>query len=189
MVVDVTSLEEYALSVFNYTSSSSVQNNTEGIRASLLLLHLEYVFETLENASFHKALVATENMTGGASLQSMFIEVAEQILELIASVSESLHERYENDFSIISLQLGGSTLSIKFPQLAQCVHEWSLSIIRSLQKLLDNPTFITILQELLDHELMAVRQKAVQMLSERLSETRIGRIDEVELNIFFSIYY
>lgn len=171
-VVELTMLEEYAESVFDHVNHSHTRN-MNGIRASLLLLHLEYVFETLESSSFHRALVSSTRKEDGLSLQSMFIEVAEEVLELIALVSESLHEREEDSFVQVSLQLGDSSFDITFAQIAQCTHDWGLNIFRSLQKLLDNPTFIAILQELLDHELMPVRQKAVQMLAERLAESNV----------------
>jgi hypothetical protein len=187
MLVDVSALQSYANDVFAELKPAR-EPNAEGACISSLLLHLEYVYEMLENPGFHRMLVGSGDRRSAVTVQSMFLEVAEQALEIIAFVSECLEsELYVH--RTFTLQLGSASLVIEFPMLGKCVYEWGLNIIKSLQRLLDGPTFIAILQELLDHEQMPIRQKAAQMLADRLAELKIkstGKNNEV--GIHYTVY-
>ena len=67
------------------------------------------------------------------------------------------------------MRMGSSdTITVSLCALGKRIWLWSLELLQVLQKLLDLPTFIVILQELLGHDDMSVRQKALQILGQRL---------------------
>ena len=52
----------------------------KGTAAALLLLQLEFVFELLENKTFHRQLLPLIEAEGGSdTLQSFFLELSEQV--------------------------------------------------------------------------------------------------------------
>jgi hypothetical protein len=81
------------------------------------------------------------------------------------------------------IQLADGVASVRFGLLCLQVGSRSLDILKSMQFVMDAPSFIAIFQELLGHDDSAVRQKAIQMLSTRLedSSTEIGRLDRTEV--------
>ena len=183
--VDVTMLVAYTkklLSEFHPNYAHSDQS----ILCTLLLLHLEYIHGTLESRAFHRALVLVDS-SGEFKLQSLLLEIAEESLQLVASVSDLAIDSSANHDSMIDVAIGHQNVHVSLRTFAVAVYDWCLDIIKSLQRLLDTPTFIAVLQELLDHEHFAIRQRAVQMLTERLSDAKIAQQSE-EQSLYFDLF-
>jgi hypothetical protein len=158
-------------------SSETDINTKKGSAAFLILLHLEYVKTILDNKLFHKTLESlTNNINLSETLQEFFLELSEQLLQLISFTKNNQQNRDINTDTELSINLGDSN-NIKLTNAGICksVWSWSLEILSSIQCLLDSPTFVSILQELLDHEDAGVRQKALHILGERLEEITITK--------------
>jgi len=72
---------------------------------------------------------------------------------------------------VINLRIGpsaSSAIAISVKQFSNRVRLWSLELLVVFQRLLDVPTFMVIMQELVGHEESAVRQKALEILGQRL---------------------
>lgn len=158
-------------------SSKTDINTKKGSAAFLILLHLEYVKAILDNKIFHKTLESlTNNKILSETLQEFFLELSEQLLQIISFTKNNQQNRDINNDTELSINLGDSN-NVKLTNAGICksVWSWSLEILSSMQCLLDSPTFVSILQELLDHEDAGVRQKALHILGERLEEMSISK--------------
>jgi hypothetical protein len=157
--------------------------NKQGNAAASLLLQLEFVYEVLENKLFHKQLIPlidTEN--GSEILQSYFLELSEQILQLLALSSRvGSHDNKK----YLTVKLGDVSINITMESLGSTVGNWCLEILKSMQKVLDAPAFVAILQELLDHEDASVRQTALQILGQRLTAMSQGKRPGAEERALF----
>ena len=178
--------------------SDNAKVNTEGDAAAFALLLLEFVFEVLENRSFHRVVssMLTTGMPEGPNggVQAMFLELSDQILQLLSCASHlgmtlsnpgKILNGQKQDDGLVSVRLGSQVLNVARKGIAKRVWAWCLSFLESTQRLLDPPTFVAILQELLDHEEMSVRQKALQILGERLEKMNIGDKPDLPLRILF----
>ena len=175
--VNVASLVPYTSEVLS-TLKPDQKQTEKGVSAFLLLLHLEFVFEALESPAFHRSLALhshDDNEEGALAIQKLLVEVVQEVLELLALVSDEVRDE---DFSF-HLLVGSQELEMSYSALAKRAYEWGLTIIRAIQRLLDGPSFIAVLQEMLDHDQTEVRQKAVQMLADRFAD--LGPSDSHEV--------
>ena len=186
MILDINKLQNYCENLYvtkqTETDAPYVEIDKKGNAAALLLLQLELVYEILENKTFHKQLIPlVESENGSDALQTYFLDLSEQILQLLAlsSRSQSLlksginHKKHVHSY--ISVQLGEMSIDISIDSLGKTAGNWCLEILKSMQKVLDAPSFVAILQELLDHEDAAVRQTALHILGQRLSAMSLGK--------------
>lgn len=185
ILVDASMLKSYSKEIYAEMNPSSIPSD-QSILCTLLLLHLEYIFEALENRALHRALVLVDK-SGDIDLQSLLLEIAEHSLQLVASVSEYVGKSSENADTTFEITLADQVFRISSDSFADTVYNWSLEIIKSLQRLLDTPTFIAVLQELLDHEHVSIRQRAVQMLTDRLSNVKIAQQNE-EQSLYLDLF-
>jgi hypothetical protein len=161
----------------------NTQIDKKGSATASLLLQLEFVFEVLENKTFHRQLLPLiEAESGSDVLQSYFLELSEQVLQLLAlstraqgSVQSTDLDKKKAVHSYLSVQLGDSAVDITVNSLGRSVNTWCLDILKATQKVLDAPSFVAILQELLGHEDPSVRQTALQILSKRLLAMSQGK--------------
>jgi hypothetical protein len=161
----------------------NTQIDKKGSATASLLLQLEFVFEVLENKTFHRQLLPLiEAESGSDVLQSYFLELSEQVLQLLAlstraqgSVPSTDLDKKKTVNSYLSVQLGDSAVDITVKSLGRSVNTWCLDILKATQKVLDAPSFVAILQELLGHEDPSVRQTALQILSKRLLAMSQGK--------------
>jgi hypothetical protein len=161
----------------------NTQIDKKGSATASLLLQLEFVFEVLENKTFHRQLLPLiEAESGSDVLQSYFLELSEQVLQLLAlstraqgSVPSTDLDKKKTVNSYLSVQLGDSAVDITVNSLGRSVNTWCLDILKATQKVLDAPSFVAILQELLGHEDPSVRQTALQILSKRLLAMSQGK--------------
>ena len=203
MIFDVNKLQNYSetLYVTKQTESDApyLELDKKGNAAALLLLQLELVYEILENKAFHKQLIPLiESENGSDVLQTYFLDLSEQILQLLALSNRSLSSsrgtsnEKKHVHSYISVQLGELSLDITVDSLGKTVGNWCLEILKSMEKVLDAPSFVAILQELLDHEDGAVRQTALHILGQRLSAMSQGKrpgAEEVTEIFYFSFFH
>jgi hypothetical protein len=105
-----------------------------------------------------------------------------QVLQLLAlstrsqaSAPSTDSDKKKHVHSFLSVQLGDSKIDITVDSLGKSVGAWCLDILKATQKVLDAPSFVAILQELLSHEDPSVRQTALQILSKRLLAMSQGK--------------
>jgi hypothetical protein len=63
-----------------------------------------------------------------------------------------------------------TVVGVHVAQVAGGAREWAMDILSSMQRLLDTPTFVAILQELIQHRDSSIRAKALAILTERLED-------------------
>ena len=187
MILDTQKLQIYSENLFSRRQIENdyqyIELDKRGNAAASLLLQLEFVYEVLENKIFHKQLIPLIEAENGTNvLQSYFLDLSEQILQLLAlstraqvlTPSKKINSK-KNVHHYLSVQLGEINLDITVDSLGETVGNWCLEILKSMQKVLDAPSFVAILQELLDHEDASVRQTALQILGTRLSAMSQGK--------------
>jgi hypothetical protein len=69
---------------------------------------------------------------------------------------------------LLNLRVDGTQLRVSPKAIGKHISSWCYEALHTLQKLMDGPSFVAIIQELIDHEQMEVRQKALVILGERL---------------------
>ena len=204
MLLDVSKAQSYCETLASSrqaerkSSGDALVFDKKGSAAASLLLQLEFVFEVLENKTFHRQLLPLiEAESGSDTLQSYFLELSEQVLQLLAlstrtqaSAPTPHGDKKKHVHNYISVQLGDSIVEITVDALGKNVGTWCLDILKATQKVLDAPSFVAILQELLSHEDSSVRQTALQILSKRLLAMSQGkRPGAEEVRIFYSILF
>jgi len=142
--------------------------------AALMILHLEFILEFVENTHFHNDILSSMSSAQSSriseDLQRQFLLFCEQLLELLSFATHVQHSLARDTSSVMSVILNGSSINISSSALAKKLWGTCLDIIHGIQRLLDGPTFIVILQELLNHENLTVRQKSLQILADRLRD-------------------
>ena len=165
MTVSTSRLLGYDSLLSSKSATKAAASDRRGVAAALVLLMLEFALELMDNKLFHRSLVPIMQDDTSEAVQLYFLELSEQILQLI-SASKAL----EGAGGSMKLSLGARATDISAGPLGSAVWAQSIEIMRRMQRLLDAPTFVAILQELLEHEDASVRQRALQILSQRLEE-------------------
>ena len=166
--------------------SESDASCNRGMAAAMVLLSLEYLFDIIENRTFHRQLVsmldaASEqenahfaNSSDSSRVRShkvtqvLFLSLFDQLLQLITAAATLQSSNANEAEQVLDIQMGKQKLPISMAAFARTVDTWCLDILRSLHKLLDAASVVSILQELLDHEHANVRKTALHILSQRL---------------------
>ena len=154
---------------------SRVQLGSEsrGAAAAVVMLFLEFLHEATENKNFHRALVQlVDSPNSTFKIQEHFVELSDHLLQLLSLATQVKQQAAVSGKkpSTLSIRFGASVEEISLKSISKCVANWCLDILKSLQRLLDAPAFVSILQELIDHEHPSVRQTALQILSQRLEK-------------------
>lgn len=179
---------------------------SQGTCSLLLLLHLEYLLEVLENRSFHRyisilKLQATESETDNNAVQTMFFHFFEHLLELFTFSSQMQLETDSEATIEVPMKGGAGSVSISLKSFLVTVKSWCCKIIKALQKLLDMPVFIAILLELLSYEAedgaisSQLQEQAIVILTDRLdylmnstsSSSRL-MVKEAEKTLLLDLY-
>lgn len=160
-----------AMQVDGVTDSLPVSTQ-RGQMATLTLLLLQFIAETIENKSF-QFFVNTQmkNAVGDIQnhvVQTSFLQFSDKLLQVYALASNTLLKYTKENDELFAVNIGSELLEINKASVGKVVSSSCFEILRSLQALLDIPTFITIFQELLAHHDISVRQKAFDMLTSRL---------------------
>ena len=149
-----------------------MEENRGGNAATIAILHLEFTIELLESKPFHRALVAAlDSLPDKASVQDCFLSLSDRILQLLAvsqAAEQGLGMEQRVHRAIIPVCIGDAILSISASALGNHVSAWCYKALRALQRLMDGPSFVAIMQELFEHEHMQVRQQALLILGDRL---------------------
>eukprot|EP01040_Poterioochromonas_malhamensis_P003538 gene3538-3779_t len=165
--------------------------------ASISMIYLEFILEILENKKFHRNLVRfihqAETLIKGKSndptslsvqslVQQQLLELADTFLQYMVLI-ENTKTQYgpSQDTEKVSLRLEQDVYSISKYAVAEIMFEGCLNCIHGFQSLLDIPSFISIIQELLNHDLLSVRQRAIVILKDRLQETPIEKSADIQL--------
>jgi len=156
-------------------SNGETSSQARGAAAAMVLLHLEYLYDIVENRAFHRQLVtmldspAESREKAHARTQKLFLALFDQLLQLITSAAALNGPNGGTDAEdTLDMRLGSQHLPIALSAFARTVDTWCLDILRSLHRLLDAASVVSILQELLEHEHANVRKAALQILSQRL---------------------
>lgn len=129
---------------------------------ALCLLHQEYVQQVLEAADLHLSLAKQQ----ASSSSSSFLVLADTLLCILADLERAPPSKH-------FLHLLGSAVS---------------NNLQALQLLLDAPAYLSIFMELLGHELLTVRQKALVVLRERLSRLLAnGNCSDAEVALYLDL--
>ena len=136
----------------------------KGVSAALAMLNLEYLYEVVENKSFHKQLVRAidQEPNGTQHIQELFVTIFDHLLQLIATVSALTGDQErrrtsrkttagEEDMSM-TIALGTHVMELSLPAFGHTIYGWCLDILKAMHKLLDTAAFVSILQELVGHE-------------------------------------
>eukprot|EP01036_Dinobryon_divergens_P025487 gene25488-34039_t len=171
--VDVKKLLCYSQQSFRETIPLS------GNAAVLAIYHFHFVVQVLQDSRFHDYLVDTSD----DELQQQYLQFADRLMQMLAALSgtenmvgPSVHA------TSLELPVGGEIVTVSVSTFGQIVLELCNDCIVSLQQLVDLPSFISILLELLGHDSTAVRQKAKRLLIE-LSMSLRSMIDQSLPNI------
>jgi hypothetical protein len=176
--------------------SGQTKANSGHNGAALSYLIAQFLSDILENKTFQtgitgyiETMVANQNLQSsddsklidGASRQGFrtaFLQFSDRLLQLhsycsnihLLGKSSSLKKGNADDKIVETMEIVVGNKCILMPRtgMGKGVSNCCLDILKSLQKILDIPTFITIFQELLVHSDTVVRQKAFQMLTTRL---------------------
>ena len=170
--------------VENEVSESPAKSR--GAAASMVLLLLEYLYDLVESRAFHRSFVtfvdkedkAISTSINGSSnglglssggvqgnMQMLLLSLFDNILQLIATAANGDEDKDKADVSIIT---EGTETKISTTAFSNIVEHWCLDILKSLQRLLDPASFVSILHELVGHNMSSVRKVALAILSARL---------------------
>lgn len=141
--------------------------------ATLAILHIEYVLEVLENKEYHVQIAKyIADHPGSNKVQTCFLELADALLQLINYIDYRKRlprSSSDNKSGFVLLRLEEEVYSISHIAYMEILSSRCMNVLQSLQLMFDAPTFISIFQELLEHEVLGVRQKVMLVLRERLS--------------------
>jgi hypothetical protein len=150
-----------------------------GHAATIAVLQLEFVNEILLSPQFHRQLAS--DMLANRVTHSDMMEVAECALQICVECDALRHSRQRSTQRAIVLRLEDESHHLSAKLLSEIFSDLSLSVLGNMQALLDGPSFLTMIQELLDHEVAAIRQRAITFLKDRLqsllSEKRMSQIE------------
>jgi hypothetical protein len=174
--LDVNRTIDYCSTLLAQTSGSSSSAPTadrRGHAATIAILHLELIIEILENKTFHQMLVGVMDAQAaagyGSVVQEYFMSFADGVLQLLAMASAAEQGQGAHRVKqLLNLRVDGTQLRVSPKAVGKHISSWCYEALRTLQKLMDGPSFVAIIQELIDHEQMEVRQKALVILGERL---------------------
>ena len=156
--------------------NKAVDEKMNGIVIGQALLQLEFINDIIENKSFHILLAQVSN-DDDENIQKLLVELSEHLLQLL-SLSSKLHSSsalFKGNEETCEIYLGNNLMTIRPNNVGDTIHNGCLSIMKEMQKLLDAPTFVAILEELLTHKDIGVRQNAIQILTQRLEEMGTSR--------------
>jgi hypothetical protein len=165
----------------NDVSDSSQQDiaGKRGHAATIAVLQLEFVNEILLSPQFHRQLAS--DMLANRVMHSDMMEVAECALQICVECDSLRYSRQRSTQRAIVLRLEDESHHLSAKLLSEIFSDLSLSVLGNMQALLDGPSFLTMIQELLDHEVAAIRQRAIIFLKDRLqsllSEKRMSQIE------------
>jgi hypothetical protein len=157
------------------------KQTNRGFASTISTLYLEYILEILEHSQFHLSLAKdmeqkVSGLENKIQIQHQLLELTDSILQLITTIELAQRQALSmKDHEKLYLRLERETYYVSKVSSMKMLLELSLNCIGGMHKLLDSPSFISILQELLNHELLAVRQKAVIILRERLEELSLSK--------------
>lgn len=174
--------DKFSVDVSQFSSYLARLASSPSLSAASILplgmLILEYVVEVLQNKTFHKNILAIAQDNSPQSIfmekniQLLFIVFVESILELLALSNNLIQcsgkSGLPSTYSIDLLSSRNAATSLSGVSLGKTLWSQSLLILEHLQRLLDGPTFIQILEELLSHEDPNVRQRALIIMNQRL---------------------
>lgn len=150
-----------------------------GHAATIAVLQLEFVNEILLSPQFHRQLAS--DMLANRVTHSDMMEVAECSLQICVECDSLRQSRQRSTQRAIMLRIENESHHLSAKLLSEIFADLSLGVLGNMQALLDGPSFLTMIQELLDHEVAAIRQRAIIFLKDRLqsllSEKRMSQIE------------
>lgn len=120
-------------------------------------------------------------MLGNRVTHNDMMEVAECALQICVECESLRQARQRSTQRGILLRLENESHQLSAKLLSEIFADLSLNVLGNMQVLLDGPSFLSMIQELLDHDVPAIRQRAIVFLKDRLqsllSEKRMSQIE------------
>ena len=123
----------------------NVNIDTNGVGCALLLVICEFLNDIMESRAFHVKLVK-EIDRGGMDFQSDFLEFSEQCLQLLSKAAACFEGDVGDRGAEYKVILGKFSQATTLSTVVKSVRHWSLALLQSIQRMLDTPTFVAILQ-------------------------------------------
>lgn len=179
-IVDATKSLKYFSLVYNRdktkynTTMNTIDNDDVNPQSALALglLTLEYVTEIVRNKSFHRSILQLKSDDNKEDLlHQYFLEFVEEILELLSLagsiqvMSASAKQSTSKSFTVL---LGHEYIEVNAFSMGKTIESQVLELLQHVQRLLDAPTFVQVMEELLIHENQNIRHKSLQILAQRL---------------------
>jgi hypothetical protein len=214
--VEAAQAGEFAEFVRSSAAERGTSLSVGAVHFSLAALGLQFAFSVLESDRFHRALAPfvtgwgdedndSQQQQQQQTPQELFISLCETVLEFIgacATAQRRLRRSRDESSSITESQshavLSSSKVSLFVGQynetsfalsLARQSWQFCIDIVDCIQRLLDGPTFLAVLQELLHHDHPQVRQKALHVLAKRLQTLTETGVDVVVIIIHMSFFF
>jgi hypothetical protein len=127
-------------------SAHASAHSDRGHAATLAILHLELIIEVLENRTFHQLLVAAADASGSNAasvVQEYFMSFADGVLQLLAmssAVEQGLGAGRTKE--LLTLCVDGTQIRLPPKALGKHITGWCYEALRTLQRLMDGPSFV-----------------------------------------------
>jgi hypothetical protein len=139
------------------------------------------------------------------AIQTQFLEIVDVVLHLLAfatNIEQGFYSKKNkqnnnkkniknndknDDEDNLIIHLDANPLKISFKTIGENVSNWCYDALESIQKLVEIPSFIAILQELMHHKKLQVRQRALLILSQKLNylQNSKSKKNEIEVSIVY----
>jgi hypothetical protein len=148
------------------------------------------------------------------AIQTQFLEIVDVVLHLLAfatnveqgfyskknkqnNIKKNIKNNDKNDVDKdednLIIHLDSNPLKISFKTIGENVSNWCYDALESIQKLVEIPSFIAILQELMHHKKLQVRQRALLILSQKLNYLQNSKSKKNEIEVIivyiFCVFY
>lgn len=160
----------YLLDLFS-TCYISNCNSFKRFFAATVLRFLEFVGTVMESKLFRKSnfdILNSRTVYDGVHFQNEYLLVGDLTLNIIILLEKYRRKPQHLANKEICISHGDVHGNIGLKSLVDIYLNATSIVFNNLQKLLDSASFYSILQTLMDHKLLHVRQKAISLLRDRL---------------------
>lgn len=179
------SLIKFALGVKSKSSEINIQINSlldfccrlrDGSSENNMAIDLSLQFFSFASTLFDSdqfqssfGYSSTDASSHSGFYQSRLLEIGDLIVNIL-SLLEFHRKSLVNSTDMEVITFGGSNGKITMKSIMEVLIDTATTYLYSLQKFFDAATFYSILQILMGHKLLVVRQKSISMLRNRLNQ-------------------
>jgi hypothetical protein len=151
-------------------------------RIGLGILSLEFVLEILRNKSFHRSLLELVDAQKSITHEYL-VAFCEQLLEVVNLASKLQYI----GTSSIRVEIDGVEQTMSCNLLGKQLEVHAMEILSSTTRLVDLPTFVQLMEELMLHPHQSIRQRTLQVLSLRLESMNEEKSLPYESSLFLDL--